>query len=195
MFDTLDAQRRPGREPRRHLHHVLELQRMARPAQRRPGREPRRHRGGAPAARAEHRALNEGRGANPGDTARRTPARIAAPGRSTKAGARTPATRRGLDAGGTAGPSLNEGRGANPGDTLTARSPALPPSALNEGRGANPGDTPVAVQPPTGTLEPAQRRPGREPRRHAGASGAFPLYLPRSTKAGARTPATPSTSA
>ena len=37
----------------------------------------------------------------------------------------------------------------------------------------------------------AQRRPGREPRRHAGGFGVVVVQVIRSTKAGARTPATP----
>ena len=61
--------------------------------------------------------LNEGRGANPGDTR---------PGGWRPACAAT----------------LNEGRGANPGDTPTLRSRTAVTRSLNEGRGANPGDTP-----------------------------------------------------
>ena len=135
-------------------------------AQRRPGREPRRHPRAAGRRRSRRDPLNEGRGANPGDTARRL--------------GRTPA-----ESG-----SLNEGRGANPGDTANAsehhrsRSPTL-----NEGRGANPGDT--SLTPLTSDCDPtAQRRPGREPRRHPPRpAGRFAAAV-RSTKAGARTPAT-----
>ena len=62
-------------------------------------------------------ALNEGRGANPGDTEVGPLCVHADDARSTKAGARTPATR---NRGGHFRPAvqpLNEGRGANPGDT------------------------------------------------------------------------------
>ena len=86
------AQRRPGREPRRHdpAAAVYEFEVHA---QRRPGREPRRHSPEATARRPGRRALNEGRGVNPGDT------RL---GCSNDAGTHRP---------------LNEGRGVNPGDT------------------------------------------------------------------------------
>ena len=61
-------------------------------AQRRPGREPRRH--PVPGRRdvRPHSSLNEGRGANPGDTWKFLTALILVSPRSTKAGARTPAT-------------------------------------------------------------------------------------------------------
>ena len=110
--------------------------------------------------------LNEGRGANPGDTTRRRPLRWVVEGaqrrpgreprrhagrpyramgcsvRSTKAGARTPAIRRRAYAAARAVAALNEGRGANPGDTPGLGRHRAAPAALNEGRGANPGDTP-----------------------------------------------------
>ena len=158
-------------------------------AQRRPGREPRRHTTSTRAGCTRWIALNEGRGANPGDTRARVRERERAR-------------------------PLNEGRGANPGDT--PRSPPGSPRApaLNEGRGANPGDTRSRA---FSSFAPhtAQRRPGREPRRHtpsmnrnsvANSSlnegrGANPgdtvstvplttVTVNRSTKAGARTPAT-----
>ena len=118
-------------------------------AQRRPGREPRRHVriGKARSSSSRARALNEGRGANPGDTLgrRRHGSRTSHVSlRSTKAGARTPATLvRCVRAVRRSSPSLNEGRGANPGDTSATAVP-----------------------------------------------GAAPRVPPRSTKAGARTPAT-----
>ena len=109
-------------------------------------------------------ALNEGRGANPGDTT----------------------SRRGGDA---RRPTLNEGRGANPGDTRPPSGSLLGRKALNEGRGANPGDTHAATA-PTPRPAAAQRRPGREPRRHAAGCPTAGRRPARSTKAGARTPAT-----
>ena len=115
-------------------------------AQRRPGREPRRHEGKRAAHRAE-RPLNEGRGANPGDT----PTRLAL--RHARACA------------------LNEGRGANPGDTRLLQAVGELPGTdpLNEGRGANPGDTRRrrrVARTGCRSTGGAQRRPGREPRRH-----------------------------
>ena len=93
-----NAQRRPGREPRRHARARSVGRRPAR-AQRRPGREPRRH--------ENSRAL----------PLSRSP-------RSTKAGARTPATPGGRARGKiSASATLNEGRGANPGDTVWMAAP------------------------------------------------------------------------
>ena len=87
-------------------------------------------------------------------------------------------------------PSLNEGRGANPGDTPPARSRRRRRRpALNEGRGANPGDTTIAAGFPRAMII-AQRRPGREPRRHGDRPANALRDGARSTKAGARTPAT-----
>ena len=160
-------------------------------AQRRPGFEPRRHppdgrRRGACGGRSTKagvrtpatldpfrrppiraRALNEGRGSNPGDT------------REPRAEEHE-------------GETLNEGRGSNPGDT--GRCPRPQPACrttLNEGRGSNPGDT--SSTSPDSTRWPcvAQRRPGFEPRRHRRRAGVVvdALHI-RSTKAGVRTPAT-----
>ena len=114
-------------------------------------------------------SLNEGRGVNPGDT------RIGAqdgsninlgaqrrPGREPRRHARRQGT--------AANPPspLNEGRGVNPGDTRGARRwPRPSRAALNEGRGVNPGDTRMWSR-RSGQIVDAQRRPGREPRRHAG---------------------------
>ena len=183
------AQRRPGREPRRHRPRAGDPRRDRLIAQRRPGREPRRHRAAPPPRSGRRRPLNEGRGANPGDTAgvgfqtalsafaqRRPgreprrhldgrPATHRERRRSTKAGARTPATRWPAPRGPCRRPALNEGRGANPGDTATKARSGTCSASLNEGRGANPGDTPA--------------RQARD-----GPAGV------RSTKAGARTPAT-----
>ena len=85
--------------------------------------------------------LNEGRGVNPGDTG---------------AGPRSCRRRR---------PPLNEGRGVNPGDTRAAGPTPGRAATLNEGRGVNPGDTLAAGFDALADTD-AQRRPGREPRRH-----------------------------
>ena len=133
-------------------------------AQRRPGREPRRH-----AAR--------------GHAHRHRPAR------STKAGARTPATPHAPGDGAPGAAPLNEGRGANPGDTGSSGRSGSPRTSLNEGRGANPGDT-GRTELEARLRVGAQRRPGREPRRHLPRPHGLDRRLRRSTKAGARTPAT-----
>ena len=88
--------------------------------------------------------------------------------RSTKAGAETPATLAMPRGNGRVQPAgaLNEGRGRDPGDTGTRRARRKAwTSTLNEGRGRDPGDT---------TLDVLER----------------PVVHPRSTKAGAETPAT-----
>ena len=184
------AQRRPGREPRRHRIRLRASMPRA-VAQRRPGREPRRHRSGSARRRSSCPALNEGRGANPGDTLGVSLVIIVVLRRSTKAGARTPATRvhdrvlaragvRSTKAGART-PATPPRRVVGRRDRLRstkagARTPATPrkprsrarrSTPLNEGRGANPGDT--------GHARDAQGDRAR------------------STKAGARTPATPST--
>ena len=165
-------------------------------AQRRPGREPRRHRRGHPGPRTPAAPLNEGRGVNPGDTreagqsalvdqdAQRRPGReprrhvgVTMRPNSLAVGAqRRPGRepRRHWRTGGCATgtrTALNEGRGVNPGDTAPpACRSGSGSTALNEGRGVNPGDTaPSGVA--TISPIPAQRRPGREPRRHRCGSG------------------------
>ena len=91
---SLTAQRRPGREPRRHVEVERIDARLGQRSTKAGARTPATRR--TPAARASRAAaLNEGRGANPGDTC-------------------GPAGRR------RASKALNEGRGANPGDTFQA---------------------------------------------------------------------------
>ena len=207
------AQRRPGREPRRHfvaaLDRELEFARSTKAGARTPATRPASGRRGAPAA-----ALNEGRGANPGDTfSSRPPAQAAVraqrrPGReprrhleeldgthrsdprSTKAGARTPATR------GRA-PSRPGARRRS--TKAGARTPAtldglkhLPPPLrpLNEGRGANPGDTSGCGDAPTGRRTSLNEGRGANPGDTRTGSDVGARRRARSTKAGARTPAT-----
>ena len=142
-------------------------------AQRRPGRESRRHRrSGCRRGRRCRGTLNEGRDVNPGDTRACRFGRLPAPSSAQR---RRPGreSRRHLP-----GDlphlrtvhALNEGRDVNPGDTLTAvdsgfradpvaqRRPGRESrrhlradgvvrdgaTALNEGRDVNPGDTPGA---------------------------------------------------
>ena len=162
------AQRRPGREPRRHMDEVRTLMDDDRRSTKAGARTP-----ATPdriGGQQHHRyPLNEGRGANPGDTARAGRPARQGPVRSTKAGARTPATR---DAA-LAVETLQQDAQRRPG-----REPRRHISG-----GVKPAATPTA-----------QRRPGREPRRHQNHLDILPLAPPRSTKAGARTPATPASS-
>ena len=159
-------------------------------AQRRPGREPRRHQPNARQPRLLDDSLNEGRGASPGDTAADWPGPSSSghaqrrPGREPRrhsvawmrlnaepAAQRRPGRepRRHLqqliEARRSETP-LNEGRGVSPGDTTrTGSDRTRPYPPLNEGRGVSPGDTWRAFG---GVVygRHAQRRPGREPRRH-----------------------------
>ena len=167
IFDGIDAQRRPGPQPRRHACGP-----------------------GVVAAILQHRSTKAG-ASTPATPVEEVGGGLVVVARSTKAGASTPATpgaSRWRRSGST---SLNEGRGLNPGDTIAVgdvfcpmfvaqRRPGPQPrrhstslrsgrstsTPLNEGRGLNPGDTDRIH--PVGEL--AQER---------------------STKAGASTPATP----
>ena len=133
------AQRRPGHAPRRHVKWTT-VARKPTPAQRRPGHAPRRH------ARTVHEGTDVG-------------------ARSTKAGARTPATPEGAEADDRAPTPLNEGRGTHPGDTPDLLTERAAEAALNEGRGTHPGDT-CSGHDRFVRLNVAQRRPGHAPRRH-----------------------------
>ena len=112
-------------------------------------------------------ALNEGRGANPGDTW-------------------TSPRRRGITS------TLNKGPGRETRRHSFCRSASVTLDPLNEGRGREPRrhDSGLAV---FSRASNAQQRPGREPRRHVRPLRAHDRPLRRSTKAGARTPATPET--
>ena len=134
-------------------------------AQRRPGHAPRRHSGSRRMSGRRASSLNEGRGTHPGHTRMRSLWLGVGPGRSTKAGARTPATHETRLPERRARAALNEGRGTHPGDTRPAYTVAAAYIPLNEGRGTHPGDT------------------GRQDAVDDG-------RVARSTKAGARTPAT-----
>ena len=208
------AQRRPGREPRRHLFGNLStlgsLSRSTKAGARTPATR------WSAARMNEQQARSTKAGARTPATLeqRRTDARREVP-RSTKAGARTPAThftasarsmstdraqrrpgrepRRHLDAGGrrrAVRGTLNEGRGANPGDTCVQPMKFLGVSRRSTKAGARTPATPGRAGPAPGSLRTAQRRPGREPRRHFPARDRLRDALSRSTKAGARTPAT-----
>ena len=112
------------------------------------------------------------------------------PERSTKAEARTPATpvRPGRY---QVGPGRAQRR---PGHAPRRHLPSvtadqIPSRTLNEGRGTHPGDTLSSVTRPL-PARIAQRRPGHAPRRHVALPRGGRSLRPRSTKAGARTPAT-----
>ena len=160
------AQRRPGPRPRRHTVTALDGSLISAPLNEGRGRDPGDTGAASSPPAPTRRALNEGRGRDPGDTPRCHVHQPFLRTRSTKAGAETPATP--PRSGGVAetGPPLNEGRGRDPGDTLHPDCHRPLGAALNEGRGRDPGDT------------------------HAGTLAACGLH-PRSTKAGAETPATP----
>ena len=134
-------------------------------AQRRPGCESRRHLEDPAQVHPVPSALNEGRGANPGDTPAPACQHLLTARRSTKAGVRIPATHPETRAPGVPRRSLNEGRGANPGDTPRCTRRRSPTCSLNEGRGANPGDT-FWMSRTAAEFSDAQRRPGCESRRH-----------------------------
>ena len=135
-----NAQRRPGPQPRRHLQVFTPVSTSRTIAQRRLGPQPQRH---------------------PDQLAARRQRRL----RSTKAGASTPATRRGRRHHVPAGQRSTK---------AGASTPATP-------------DTKIGPRPVT---RPAQRRPGPQPRRHEAADIARHPQTARSTKAGASTPAT-----
>jgi len=139
---TYIAQRRPGPEPQRHSARVSYSRTRRIHAQRRPGPEPQRHQIMAARAGAEGAPLNEGRGPNPSDTRCAESGQHDGRPRSTKAGARTPATH---DRHGRGGERLVR-RSTKAG----ARTPATPPIA----RWNRP------------SFRCAQRRPGPEPQRH-----------------------------
>ena len=176
-------------------------------AQRRPGRESRRHTAGRGAWRRPSGTLNEGRDVNPGDTrsgsdrtalpplAQRRPGResrrhscFPAPNPRRHTAQRRPGRESRRHSPRTAarsmGPAtLNEGRDVNPGDTRCARRTARRGRTLNEGRDVNPGDT-WSIGRGYRHRAVAQRRPGRESRRHGPESATTGQVMMRSTKAG-----------
>ena len=158
--DGAGAQRRPGREPRRHTA-PPRMRALTSPAQRRPGREPRRHATATMNRSPPRGPLNEGRGVNPGDTGTQ----------SSSSAARSLAQRR---------PGREPRRHSQ-------RQPTITPLLLFAQRrpGREPRRHRHRSSPSPSTSSTAQRRPGREPRRHliprAGGGG----LKRRSTKAGA----------
>ena len=188
-----DAQRRPGHQPRRHSPPLDWNNPVNRFAQRRPGHQPRRHRGGgqlrggslsgrstkagASTPATQYSSSSRYRGTQraqrrPGHQPRRhvvlgmcVSSMVAA--RSTKAGASTPATRSSLVTFGC--------------QTMLC---------AQRRPGINPGDTWLLTAWGWHVLS-AQRRPGHQPRRHRILRSNPNVVYPRSTKAGASTPATP----
>ena len=203
-----DAQRRPGRESRRHFKSTpliflrfftLNEGRDVNPGDTRSRRQ-------APVSSTS--ALNEGRDVNPGDTLSCEPLRLLVGALNEGRDVNPGDTRSRRQAPVSSTSALNEGRDVNPGDTLSCEPLRLLVGALNEGRDVNPGDTPCRRRPgtpsrslnegrdvnPGDTLADAcadaykpiaQRRPGRESRRHRRRRVSPPAgYVRRSTKAG-----------
>ena len=110
-------------------------------AQRRPGRQPRRHHARRPRTARPSPPLNEGRDVSPGDTMHGGRVPHARPPRSTKAGTSAPATPPGRACSRHRHSALNEGRDVSPGDTPALGRRHADGMALNEGRDVSPGDT------------------------------------------------------
>ena len=164
-------------------------------AQRRPGHAPRRHLLTVPPEWRRPRTLNEGRGTHPGDTCTAGPVPGRAGPRSTKAGARTPATLAPMRAGSASVGRRSTKAGAR---TPATRHPLPQPGGgrcRSTKAGARTPATPAIGDRRPNSVSHAQRRPGHAPRRHALQRHATPTGPDRSTKAGARTPATRGTSA
>ena len=159
------AQRRPGHAPRRHRTEPS-LTSSSKSAQRRPGHAPRRH---VKLARDLSSANDAQR--RPGHAPRRhmiqRPHQVIHPARSTKAGARTPATPEPAPAHSCrcARHTLNEGRGTHPGDTVFADKAAAAATLAQRRPGHAPRRHAFAAK-ANELLTNAQRRPGHAPRRH-----------------------------
>ena len=138
-LDVIRAQRRPGPRPRQHRRQgPCATKKNARSTK--AGASTPATPGSMCAGRTSSRALNEGRGLDPGNTcvaARRPPAL----------------------------PPLNEGRGLDPGNTSGLAGSGRRRRSLNEGRGLDPGNTPYRATSGGGPAD-AQRRPGPRPRQH-----------------------------
>ena len=126
-------------------------------AQRRPERQPRRHLTFSVRPYPPLCALNEGRSVNPGDTSCFTFYRdlltALNEGRSVNPGDTCVLTRRDC---GLRHNTLNEGRSVNPGDTLSASLHLSRATALNEGRSVNPGSTKAGASTPATQLNSAK---------------------------------------
>ena len=146
-------------------------------AQRRPGREPRRHFSGPRTAAPRRMALNEGRGVNPGDT---RSLRCSSRGQLSLSlnegrGVNPGDTCSRISVNAQPAPFAQRRPGREPRRHSATASAGDRTATLNEGRGVNPGDTNTSLE-SLGETFNAQRRPGREPRRHARRRG----WRPRS---------------
>ena len=164
------AQRRPGREPRRHDFTLASASGGTAPAQRRPGREPRRH---ANVSRRTNGAVSSLAQRRPGREPRRhlqtRPPHRCPRGPAQRRPGREP--RRHPHGPHAEPPSryqaLNEGRGVNPGDTLTIHRAIYRPVIAQRRPGREPRRHLLSMTFwCANTSFRAQRRPGREPRRH-----------------------------
>ena len=119
--------------------------------------------------------------------------RVVSVQRSTKAGASTPATP--LQVNRYASPSRPSERSTKAGASTPATRPRRTSSRITANRSTKAGaSTPATLKRLVRLALPdryAQRRPERQPRRHASDSRTGARGLRRSTKAGASTPATP----
>ena len=183
------AQRRPGREPRRHTRWRSAGSRRASTLNEGRGVNPGDTSPALPTCRGRCRPLNEGRGVNPGDTRFRSLwAREVLRSSAQRRPGREPrrhSTVHRREA--TSAPIAQRRPGREPRRHIAASDVGCGVAArkpLNEGRGVNPGDT-------SGwswwawASQNAQRRPGREPRRHPCGHADGGLAARRSTKAGA----------
>ena len=110
-------------------------------------------------------SLNEGRGTHPGDTGTHASGLHLRLHRSTKAGARTPATRHPFVGRRDDRLRSTKAGARTPATRSRSRTNHRRYSALNEGRGTHPGDTDSGKRPSFFACS-AQRRPGHAPRRH-----------------------------
>ena len=190
------AQRRPGHQPRRHISNVLTGQVLDAPRSTKAGASTPATRLTLEGKRSDPEALNEGRGINPGDTslpmcnvcipglpAQRRPghqprrhihrggcSQLNFVGRSTKAGASTPAT----PVANVVGVSVKQFRSTKAGASTPATRLAVwstaHPGFRSTKAGASTPATLTADRSRTSTpavVVGAQRRPGHQPRRHA----------------------------
>ena len=159
------AQRRPGPRPQQHFQMVQPVAQPSATAQRRPGPRPRQHTHGG-----RVRAPRQGRSTKAGASTPATQAEYAFATDTITTAQRRPGPRPRQHEGWTAAIrrraiSLNEGRGLDPGNTRILRTPFTASSPLNEGRGLDPGNTASAAA-SSEALVSAQRRPGPRPRQH-----------------------------
>ena len=169
------AQRRPGRESRRHADDVR-LRTVSGLAQRRPGRESRRH-----ATTLTPKRITTNAQRRPGRESRRHMAGTRQEVEGIKAAQRRPGreSRRHPSGSSAAAPvaALNEGRDVNPGDTLAEMQGWLVYHTAQRRPGRESRRHSDARRAKATPFRRAQRRPGRESRRHRASFGLLPALL------------------